>query len=115
FILGLFIFFHVEENEPKEDARVPRTLRVAKPVNDAAPHAAIRCCPVCSVAHNRSIAARLASRDALPDSMMLASLTGLFGRRARKLASLRQVRALIPPDASMLGAGQREKTETPTD
>ena len=23
FLNGLFIFFHVEENEPKEDARVP--------------------------------------------------------------------------------------------
>ena len=31
-------------------------------------------------------------------------------RRARKLASLRQVRALIPPALSMLGAGQRGKT-----
>jgi len=25
----LFIFFHVEENEPKEDTRIPRILRVA--------------------------------------------------------------------------------------
>jgi hypothetical protein len=24
---GVFIFFHVAENEPKEDARVPRPLR----------------------------------------------------------------------------------------
>jgi hypothetical protein len=31
-------------------------------------------------------------------------------RRARKLTSLRQVRALIPPAVSMLGAGQRGKT-----
>ena len=52
---------------------------------------------------------------ALPDSMMLASLTGLCGRRARKLASLKQVRALIPSDASMLGEGQRDKNGSPTD
>ncbi|MDJ0889215.1 MAG: hypothetical protein QNI89_18085, partial [Desulfobacterales bacterium] len=65
---GLFIFFHVEENEPKEDARVP--------LNPA----------------RRPVV-----------------------RRARKLASLRQVRALFPPDASMLGAGQRGKNGSPTD
>ena len=59
--LGLFIFFHVEENEPKEDARVP-----------------------------------------------LNPVRRRVGRRARKLAALRQVRALIPPTVSMLGAEQRE-------
>jgi hypothetical protein len=68
----LFIFFHVEENEPKEDARVPRILRAAQPDVEAAPHAAMRCCPARSAAHNRSIAARLASLAALPDSMTLA-------------------------------------------
>ncbi len=34
-------------------------------------------------------------------------------RRTRKLASLRQVRALMPPAVSMLGAGQREKIHAP--
>ena len=37
--LDWFIFFHVEKNEPKEDACVPRILRVTKPDNEAAPHA----------------------------------------------------------------------------
>jgi hypothetical protein len=46
--------------------------------------------------------------DALPDSMMLASSSGLPGRRARKRASLKQVHALNPTAASMLGAGQRD-------
>jgi hypothetical protein len=59
----MFIFFRVEENEPKEDARVPL-------------HPARR----------------------------------RVGRRARRLASLRQVRVLIPPAVSMLGAGQRENS-----
>ena len=121
----------MEENEPKEAARVPHTLRVAKPDNGAAHHAAMRRCPalrdsssailccgesqVRSGAHNLTIAPRLAPLGALPDSMMLASLTGICGRRPRKLASLKQVRALIPPDASMLGAEQRDKNGSPTD
>ncbi|MDJ0876362.1 MAG: hypothetical protein QNJ48_06920 [Desulfobacterales bacterium] len=101
-----FIFFRVEENEPKEDARGPHTLRVAKPVDEAAPHAAIRCCSALSGAHNLLIAARLTSHCALPDSMMLASWPG-FGFGARKLASLKQVRELFPAASAMLGAGQR--------
>jgi hypothetical protein len=72
----LFIFFHGEENEPIEDARVPLTLRVAKPDNEAAPHAALRRCSIRSGAHNLAIALRLASLGALHDSMRLASLTG---------------------------------------
>ncbi|MDJ0874123.1 MAG: hypothetical protein QNJ02_02565 [Desulfobacterales bacterium] len=68
FFLGVFIFFHVEENEPKEDARAP-----------------------------------------------LFPVRRHVGRRARKLAALKQVRALFPPDVSMLGAGQRDKYESPTD
>jgi hypothetical protein len=51
------------------------TLRVVQPAVDAAPHAAMRRCPARSGAHNRSIAARLASRAALPDSMTLVSST----------------------------------------
>ncbi|MDJ0665850.1 MAG: hypothetical protein QNJ61_01190 [Desulfobacterales bacterium] len=76
FLIGLFIFFRGKENEPEETARVPRILRVAHPVVEAAPNAAMRRCPARSGAHNRSIAARLASLAALPDSMMLASSTG---------------------------------------
>ena len=64
----LFIFFHVEENEPKEDARAPLD----------------------PVRHH-------------------------VGRRARKLAALRQVRALFPPAVPMLGAGQRGEAEPSTD
>ncbi len=65
-----------QENEPKEDARVPRTLCVAKPDNEAAPYAAMRRCPIRSGAHNLAIAARLALLGALHDSIMLASVTG---------------------------------------
>jgi hypothetical protein len=45
-------------------------------------------CHACSGAHNLAIAARLASHDALPDSMMLAASTGCCGRSARKLTRL---------------------------
>ena len=38
----LFIFFRVKENEAKETARVPHTLRVVKPDDEAAPNAAMR-------------------------------------------------------------------------
>ena len=44
-------FTRPSENEPKEDARAPRTLRVAKPDNDAAPHTAMLCCCTCSGTH----------------------------------------------------------------
>ena len=117
----LFIFFHVED-EPKEDARAPLFLRVAKPANEAAPHAAMRRCParrdsssvhkycgesqVRSGAHNLTIAARLTPLGALPDSMMLAPWPG-FGFGARKRASLKQVRGFFPSVSTMLSAGQR--------
>jgi len=52
------------------------TLRVVQPADEAAPHAAMRRYHVCWGAHNLAIAARLASRDALPGSMMLAASTG---------------------------------------
>jgi hypothetical protein len=71
----LFIFFPGKENEPKETAVSRFSLRVAQPIVEAAPHAVMRRCPVRSGAHNRSIAARLASRAALPDSMTLVSST----------------------------------------
>jgi hypothetical protein len=75
FIDDFFIFFHVEENEAKEDARVPLTLRVVQPADDAAPRAAVRRCQANSGAHNLKIAARLALPDALPGSTMLAPST----------------------------------------
>jgi hypothetical protein len=53
------------------------TLRVAKPGDDAAPHAAMRRCLAASGAHNLEIAARLASPGALPDITMLAASPGL--------------------------------------
>jgi Flp pilus assembly protein protease CpaA len=71
----MFIFFPGKENEPKETAVSRLPLRVAQPIVEAAPNAAMRRCPNRSGAHNRSIAARLASLAALPDSMMLASST----------------------------------------
>ncbi len=108
FLNGFFIFCHVTENEAKEHARAPLTLRVAQPLPEAAPHAAMRRCPVRSGAHNRSIAARLALLGAWPDSMMLASLSGLIERVSRERASLKQARAPNPFDTSMLGAGQKE-------
>jgi hypothetical protein len=52
------------------------TLRVAQPIDEAAPHAAMRRCQACSGAHNLAIAARLAPLGALPDSMMLAASIG---------------------------------------
>ncbi|MDJ0809591.1 MAG: hypothetical protein QNJ01_05780 [Desulfobacterales bacterium] len=104
----LFIFFRVKENEPKETARAPLTLRVSQPFFEAAPHAAMRRCPLRSGAHNQSIAARLASMDALPDSMMLASTSGCCERVSRERAALKQAREPNPLDTSMLGAGQRE-------
>jgi hypothetical protein len=63
------------------------TLRVAQPVDEATHRAAMRRCQACSGAHNLTIAARLASLGALPDSMMLAASTGCCGRSARKLAA----------------------------
>jgi hypothetical protein len=74
--LGLFIFFPVKEKEPKENACVPRILRVAQPDVAAASNAAMRRCSVRSGAHNLTIAARLASLGALPNSMILASAAG---------------------------------------
>ena len=64
------------------------TLRVAQPVDEAAPHAAMRCYPSCSGAHNLAIVARLTSISALPASMMLAASTCLSGRSTRKLTRL---------------------------
>jgi len=57
---------------------VPRsTLRVVQPADEASPHAAMRRYHVCSGAHPAvSGTARLASRDALPGSMVLAASTG---------------------------------------
>jgi len=68
------------------------TLRVVQQADEAAPHAAIRCCPalrefsstfLCfgesqphSGAHNLAIAPRLVSVGALSDDMMLAASTG---------------------------------------
>jgi hypothetical protein len=49
------------------------TLRIVQSADDAAPRAAMRRCNVRSCAHNLAIAARLASRCALPDSTMLAA------------------------------------------
>ena len=121
-LIKSFIFLHAQENEPKESAPVPLILRVSKPANEAAPHAAMRrcpalrdssstilCCgesPVRSGAHNLTIAARLTPLGALPDSMMLAPWPG-FGSGAQKRASLGQVREPYPFDTPMLGAGQR--------
>ncbi|MDJ0668726.1 MAG: hypothetical protein QNJ61_15690, partial [Desulfobacterales bacterium] len=66
----------------QKKAPVPRfLLRVGQPNAEAAPHAAMQRCSACSGAHNRSIAARLASRAALPDNMMLASASGCQDRR----------------------------------
>ena len=90
---------------------MPRfSLRVGKPDEEASPHATIRRSNACSGAHNRVIAARLASHCALPDSMILASSSGLFERGSRKLVALKQVREPDPLNKQMLGAGQREKT-----
>jgi hypothetical protein len=98
----------VEENEAKEDARVPRILRVVQPADEAAPRAAMRRCQTCAGAHNLAIAARLASSGVLPDSTMLAASAGCGGRSTRKLASLRQSARFDPTALPMLGAGQRE-------
>ncbi|MDJ0803336.1 MAG: hypothetical protein QNI97_10715 [Desulfobacterales bacterium] len=54
-------------------------------------------------------------RGALPDSMMLASSIGYHVRRLSELASLKQADKLFPISSPMLGAGQREKFETPSD
>jgi hypothetical protein len=72
-IAGTFIFFHVKEMEAKENARVPRILRVVQSADDAALLAAMRCCQARSGGHNLAIAARLALPGALPDSTMLAA------------------------------------------
>ncbi len=71
-----------QKNEPEENARARRILRVAKPDVETAPHAAMRCSSTRSGAHNLPSAARLTSRCALPDSMMLASFIR-FLHRAR--------------------------------
>ena len=85
---GQFIFFRVEENEPKEDACAPRTLRVAKPNDETAPNAAMLRYKSRSGAHNQSIAARLALPCALPDGMMLVSSSGFAnGARGNSLRS----------------------------
>ncbi len=105
----MFIFFHVEENEPKEDALAPLTLRVTKPASEAAPHAAMRRCPIRSGAHNLTIAARLASLGALHDSMMLASMTGFNRTGLAETRCAQTVREPSPFDPLMLGAVQRGK------
>jgi hypothetical protein len=82
----------VTENEAKEHARVPHNPARRQPDDEAAHRAAMRRCPALrefsslymyfgesqsrSGAHNLTIAARLASLAALPDSMMLAASTG---------------------------------------
>jgi hypothetical protein len=65
-----------KKTEAKENARVPRTLRVVQPADDAAPRAAMRRCQARSGAHNLAIAARLVSPDALPAGTMLAASAG---------------------------------------
>ena len=55
------LFFRVKRKVTKRKPVSRVTLRVAKPANDAAPHAAMRRCPTRSGAHNLAIAARLAS------------------------------------------------------
>jgi hypothetical protein len=42
------------------------------------------CSQACSGAHNLTIAARLASLDALPDNMILAASPGLATRRVKR-------------------------------
>jgi hypothetical protein len=68
--------FTRKKTEAKENARVPRTLRVVQPADDAAPRTAMQRCQACSGAHNLTIAVRLASPDALPASTMLAASAG---------------------------------------
>jgi hypothetical protein len=95
------------ENEPKETAPARCFLRVAKPEDDASPHAAMLRCNARSAAHNHTIAAHLTSRCALPDSMVLAFTIGSSSRHVSELASLGQADTLFPPRPPMLGAGQR--------
>ncbi len=94
---GQFIFFRVEENEPKEDACAPRTLRVAKPNDETAPNAAMLRCKTRSGAHNQSIAALLALPRALPDRMMLVSSYGFSsGSRGNSLRSDKPASLILP-------------------
>ncbi len=73
------------------------SLRVGKPNDEAAPNAVMRRCNACSGAHNLTIAARLTSRCALPDSMMLASSSGFtMGARRNSLRSNRPTRFFRP-------------------
>ena len=72
-----------QENEPKEDARIPRILRVAQPGDEAAPRAAMRRSQARSSAHNLAIAARLALPGALPDNTMLVRHHPVYAAGAR--------------------------------
>ena len=66
------------------DRRVSHRVLRPKPPDEAASHAAMLRCQACSGAHNLAIAARLASLDALPDSMTLAASTDWAARRIKR-------------------------------
>ena len=74
--LHLLIFFHVEENEPKEDARVPRILRAAQPAGETAPHAGSGVDQLARVLTIGRLLRASLSLAALPGSLKLASSTG---------------------------------------
>ena len=60
-----------------------------------------------SGAHNLAIAARLAARDALPGTTMLAAPTGCVGRRPWKLARLRRTQAVRAHFVGCISDAQR--------
>ena len=102
-----------QENEPKENAPAPLYPARRQTGRYAAPHAAMRRCNARSGAHNHAIAARLTSRCALPDTMLLCVSSGFaVGAYRNSLRSNRPTR-FFPPGLPMLGAGQRVKTESP--
>ena len=102
-------FLSREKKSNQKKTPVSRlTLRVAKPANDAAPHAAMRRCPTRSGAHNLAIAARLASLGRLAWQHDACFIDWFFMWSASELASLKQADALFPSTTPMLGAGQRD-------
>ncbi|MBC2734012.1 MAG: hypothetical protein HF981_06610 [Desulfobacteraceae bacterium] len=69
----IITFLFGKKSNQKKPPVSRHVLRVAQPVDEAAPNAAMRRYQSRSGAHNLAIAARLASIGALPASMMLAS------------------------------------------
>jgi hypothetical protein len=88
-IISTTFYELIQKKNQKKTPVSSLTLRVAKPGDEAALYAAMLCCKACSGTHNLAIAAHLASRCALPGSIILASSTGLCSWRMRNLALLR--------------------------